>query len=311
MGQIGSLISDSLPPAPTFSVDQIPDLTGKIAIVTGSSAGIGMITVKHLLNHNATVYMANRSAEKTARAIQKLKEETGKEAIFLKLDLTDLNGVKKAAAEYMSKEKELHMLFNNAGVMMCPIKDVTLNDYDLQFGTNVIGHFCFTTQLLPILTSTARSTGRPVRVVNVSSAGHRLANTIDFETLKNTPKRVSAGTTYLYNQSKLGNILFSNELARRYADQGIVSTALHPGNLKTELQRHFGWVRELAMGWMFGDAEKGALTQLWAATMPETEGFNGKYLTAWARVGTPNPASQNPALAKKLWEWLDEQVSGI
>ncbi|KAL0961442.1 hypothetical protein HGRIS_006387 [Hohenbuehelia grisea] len=310
MGLVASLYDDMFPPKSKFSVDDIPDLSGKVAIVTGSSAGIGVETVKALLIHNAKVYMANRSEEKTAPIIKKLKEETGKEAIFLKLDLANLRAVKQAAAEYLSKENQLHMLFN-AGVMVPPIGKVTDDGYDLQFGTNVLGHYFLTTQLLPVLVATARATGKPSRVINTSSNGHRLAKTIDFKTLKDGPQRIKKGEANLYAQSKLGNILFANELARQYGDQGIVSTSAHPGTLRTELQRDVSTVQMVLIGWLLHPAEKGALTQLWAGTMPETESYNGEYLSAWARIVKPNAASQDPALAKKLWDWMEEQVAGI
>ncbi|KAL0961446.1 hypothetical protein HGRIS_006391 [Hohenbuehelia grisea] len=311
MSIVAAFFDDAFPPKSKFSVDDIPDLTGKIAIVTGSSAGIGVETVKALLIHNAKVYMANRSEAKTAPIIQKLKEETGKEAIFLKLDLSNLRQVKQAAAEYLSKENELHMLFNNAGVMVPPIENITSDGYDLQFGTNVLGHFLFTTQLLPVLLSAARTTGKPSRVINTSSNAHRIAKTIEFETLKDGPKRLKKSPSNLYAQSKLGNILFANELARRYGDQGIVSTSLHPGLLRTELQRDMSKTQMRLFGWTFQPAEKGALTQLWAGTMPETEAYNGKYLSAWARVSQPNAASQDTVLAKNLWDWLEDQVAQL
>ncbi|KAI0040865.1 NAD(P)-binding protein [Auriscalpium vulgare] len=137
MGNWWSVLAQAFPPKPTWGIDNIPDLTGKVLIVTGAgNAGIGKETVKALLLHNAKVYIAARSEERALASISALKEDTGKEAIFLKLDLADLPQVRAAAEEFLSKEKELHILFLNAGVMACPVDWTTAQGYDMQFGTN-------------------------------------------------------------------------------------------------------------------------------------------------------------------------------
>ncbi|EAU85783.2 hypothetical protein CC1G_15043 [Coprinopsis cinerea okayama7 len=136
-------ITEAFPPKPTWGVDDIPDLTGKVVIVTGATAGIGQETAKALLAHNAKVYVAARSETKAEETIRVLKELTGKEALFLKLDLGDLKSVKQAAEEFQRKETELHILFNNAGVGATPIEMTTVQGYDMQFGTNVLGSLPF------------------------------------------------------------------------------------------------------------------------------------------------------------------------
>lgn len=128
-----------MPPKATFFVEQIPDLTGKVAIVTGANSGIGKETAKVLLAHGAKVYIAARNQAASQEAIRQLKQETGNEAIFLKLDLSDLKAIKASAKEFLSKETQLHILLNNAGVMVPSIELVTADGYDLQFGTNVLG----------------------------------------------------------------------------------------------------------------------------------------------------------------------------
>jgi len=143
MGLVLSYLISSFPPASHFTVKDIPDLSGKVIIVTGANTGIGKETAKALLSHNAKVYIAARSKEKAEQAIADLKDQTGKEAIFLKLDLSDLNSVKAAAEEFQSQEKALHVLFNNAGVMMPPMDQLTTQGYDLQIGTNTLGPFYF------------------------------------------------------------------------------------------------------------------------------------------------------------------------
>ncbi|TDL27094.1 NAD-binding protein [Rickenella mellea] len=305
------LIDQSFPPKSKFNVEDIPDLTGKIVIVTGGNTGVGKETIKALLQHNAKVYMASRSKEKAEEAIADLKEDTGKDAIFLQLDLASLDAVKKATEEFASKETKLHILFNNGGVMFPPVKEVTTDGYDLQFGTNVIGHFYFTKLLLPTLLETAKtSPDGKVRVVNTSSSMHMFAN-LHFDTFRDGKKRAQMRTTKLYAQSKLGNVAFARELARRYGDQGIVSTSLNPGNLKTDLQRHVPSLLRKILDLSLYPAPYGALTQLYAGTSPGGADLNGKYLIPWARVGTARKDSSDPETGVSLWEWLEEQVKDL
>ncbi|RXW24439.1 hypothetical protein EST38_g1427 [Candolleomyces aberdarensis] len=306
------LFREGFPPKSTFSVDDIPDLSGKVIIVTGANTGVGKETAKALLNHNAKVYIAARSQEKTEKAIQDLKNETGKEAIFLKLDLASLNAIKAAAEEFLSKETELHVLFNNAGVMVPPIDDLTADGYDLQFGTNTLGHFYFTKLLLPALLKGAKSSpDGTARVVNTSSSASLFASKINFDTLKDSPARRKSGPNRLYMQSKLGNAIFAKELARRYGDQGIVSTGLNPGNLSSDLQRHLGRIETKLVGLLLHPTPMGALTQLWAGTTQEGATLNGKYLIPWARIGTGNPVIQDEKVGADLWKWFEDQVANI
>ncbi|THH01125.1 hypothetical protein EW026_g1514 [Hermanssonia centrifuga] len=210
---MSGMLTNAFPPKPTWSVDESPDLSGQIIIVTGGNTGIGKETSKALLTHNAKVYIAGRNKEKVEEAIQDLLQETGKQAHALQLDLADLKAIKQAAEDFQTKETQLHVLFNSAGVMFPPIEMVTADGYDLQFGTNVLGHFYFTRLLTPMLLSTAASTpGGKVRVINTSSMGHLMGNKhIDYETLKDGPQRVKMGTQKLYFQSK-----FAAEFGGKY-----------------------------------------------------------------------------------------------
>ncbi|KAJ7787672.1 NAD-P-binding protein, partial [Mycena olivaceomarginata] len=279
------------PPKSKFSVDDIPDLSGQVIIVTGANIGVGKETVKALLQHNAKVYLAARSPEKAKEAIDDLKSQTGKEAEFLQLDLADLHSVKRAVEEFTKKETRLDVLFNNG--YGPPIEQLTAQGYDLTFGTNVLGHFCLTKLLLPTLSATA-SPGKPARVINTSSIA---------------PARKKMGVNKLYYQSKFANVAFSNELFRRYGDQGIVSVALNPGNLKSGLQRHLTGITKWLVESVCHPTPFGALTQLWAGTSDEGAKFGGKYLIPWARMGT-NP-STDAQTEKALWTWLEEQVAQI
>ncbi|KAL1690645.1 hypothetical protein GGG16DRAFT_55211 [Schizophyllum commune] len=316
---MGQFWSECLPPPPTWTTADIPDLTGKVALVTGGNTGIGKETVRALLEHNATVYLAARNADKATAAIAELKEATGKEARFLKLDLSDLHAIKAAAEEFLGKERHLDILFNSAGVMMTPVDECTqfFVGYDLQFGTNVLGHFYFTKLLLPSLLppegADPKST-ESARVITTSSIGHRPGR-LDFNTLRDSPLRRRKWTQTLYFQSKLGDILIASELQRQYGDKGIVSIAVNPGNLNSELYRH---MPKLQVALLVSSSRPflyppplGALTQLYAGTAPEAANFGGEYLMPWARRGKAQALARDEQLARELWKWCEEQVEQI
>ncbi|OAX43192.1 NAD(P)-binding protein [Rhizopogon vinicolor AM-OR11-026] len=284
-------------------------MSGKVVLVTGANAGIGKETARVLLTKNAKVYLACRDTAKGEAAISELKHSTGREAILLQLNLANLQSIKAAAEEFLSKEPVLHVLFNNAGVMSPPIEMLTDDGYDLQFGTNVLGHFYLSKLLMPALLAAAATDGS-ARVVNTASNGHWLSG-LDYNTFRDSPARRSKSPTGLYSQSKTGNIIFAAELARRYGDQGIVSTALNPGSIKTEISRHQTSFLQMLLNMFFYDVSQGALTQLYAGTTAEGAGLNGKYLIPWARVGNPRADTQDPQQGKELWNWLEEQVKDL
>ncbi|EJU00096.1 NADP-binding protein [Dacryopinax primogenitus] len=314
---MGQSFSEMFPPKTKWLPDQIPDQTGKVAIVTGGNTGLGFATCRHLLEHNTRVYLAARSPAKAEEAIQHLKDLTKKEDIhFLQLDLADLPSVKKAADEFKAKEKRLDMLFNSGGVMIPPKSMLTAQGYDLQFGTNTIGHGVFTFFLLPVLLETAKETG-DVRVVNTSSNGHAFApkGGIAWDQVKDGLAREKAWNDWTsYGMSKFGNVLFSKELARRYADQGIVSTSLNPGAIRTDLQRHLkskriqAWIIDKLL---YPLEPYGPLTQLYAGTAPEAKSLSGKYLIPWARVGVARPDTGDVEQAKELWALIEEEAGKL
>ncbi|KAG7449874.1 NAD-P-binding protein [Guyanagaster necrorhizus] len=303
-------LSQSFPPAPKWAADQIPDLSGRVIIVTGGNTGIGKETIRALLKRNAKVYIAARSEKKAQSAIRELLKDTGKEALFLKLDLASLKSVREAASEFKSKELELHILFNNAGVMWPPLHQASADGYDLQFATNVMGHFLLTYLLLGHLKTGAKSLPeKKSRIINTSSGASYLTHRIDWDSLVDGPKRQSwwSSTEALYHQSKFANVVLSNELGRRYGDDGIVSISLNPGNINSELLRHKPLVQHLSRYFLYSTTY-GALTQLWAGTAPEAAACNGMFLAPWARIARPNPCTDDPAVAKKLWGWLEEHA---
>ncbi|KAH9847103.1 NAD-P-binding protein [Lenzites betulinus] len=309
---MSSTCTNMFPPKPTWGVDDIPDLSGKVMIVTGGNTGIGKETVKALLNHNAKVYIAGRNPQKVKEAIEDLRQATGKEAFFLQVDLADLQSIKQGVSDYLAKEARLDVLFNSGGVMVPPIEQITKDGYDLQFGTNVLGHYYLTQLLLPLLIASAEtSPDGKARVINTSSMGHRYSSSIDFNTLRDGPARVKLGTMRLYSQSKFGNVVYSNELHRRYADQGIVSVSLHPGNLKTDLQRHASSIANVLVQPLLYPAPMGALTQLYAGTSAEGAKLGGQYLIPWARVGRARKETDDAELGRKLWDWLEDAVKNI
>ncbi|TFK96602.1 NAD-P-binding protein [Pterulicium gracile] len=313
MGITYSILTEIFPPKSQFDPERdIPDLSDQVMIVTGGYTGIGYHTVKALLVKGAKVYIAGRNKDKGEKAIAQLKQETnGKEALFLELDLANLKSVQNAAAEFVRREGRLHVLFNNGGVSTPPVSDVTSDGYDLQFGTNVVGHFYFTKLLLPILLATAKTTtSGKVRVVSTSSMAHLMGD-LDFATFRDGPARKKKSTLMLYAQSKFGNVVLSNQLAKRYGDQGIVSTSLHPGILRTELGRHLSTIEQLLLSTMCYDPPYGALTQLWAGATDEGLKYNGMYLIPWAREGRPNPRTNDEKTGDELWTWLEEQVKDI
>ncbi|ESK95441.1 hypothetical protein Moror_995 [Moniliophthora roreri MCA 2997] len=308
MGLILSGISQSWPSPPAFSVGDIPDQTGKVILITGGNTGIGFETAKALLPKNAKVYIACRSRTKAQSAIERLHEATGKEAIFLELDLASLDSIEKAAETFLSKEKELHILFNNAGVMVPEISQLTAEGYDLTIGTNVLGHYYFTQLLLPALLAVSLNGPKKSRVVTTASLTSELVSSVHYECFRDGPLRRKLGVQRLYAESKFLNVVFATELARRYGAKGIVSTSLNPGNIETDLLRTLTGVKKWLISKMLYPMPMGALTGLYAGTSEDADDFNGLYFGPWARKLPPNPATQKPEEGKKLWDWLEEQV---
>ena len=206
------------------------DLTGTIAVVTGASAGIGVETARALAAAGAAVVLAARNAERTEAAAESIRERVpGAELEVGALDLTSLDSVRAFAAWYLERHDELHLLVNNAGVMYTPFER-TADGFEMQFGTNHLGHFLLTCLLVPALLA-----GAPSRVVNLSSGGHFGSDIVwddpNFE-------RREYDKFAAYGQSKTANILFSVELDRRLGDRGVHAYAVHPGMIATELGRY-------------------------------------------------------------------------
>ncbi|CBQ72111.1 related to Oxidoreductase, short-chain dehydrogenase [Sporisorium reilianum SRZ2] len=290
---------------PSFKSSDIPDLTGRVAIVTGGNSGLGENSCLELARNGAKVYMASRTESKAQEAIAKIKQAVPKADIhFLQLDLTELAAVRKAADDFLSREKRLDILLNNAGVMATPYT-FTKDGLELQVGTNVVGHYLFSVLLLPTLYRTSKlpeyaaPDSPTVRIVQVSSLGHMSSpSDTSFRDLDAVNKQhwpEAKGTWDRYGKSKLGNILIANELAKLLPkDARISSISVHPGVVKTGLTRgpiaSYGRIVD-ALLWfaspLMTAPQDGALTQLYACASLEVDrlGLSGQYLVPVAKVG--------------------------
>ncbi|MDF5736020.1 MULTISPECIES: SDR family NAD(P)-dependent oxidoreductase [unclassified Nostoc] len=241
-----------------WNAENIPSQKGRVAIVTGSSSGIGYETARVLANKQASVIIAVRNLDKGNKALAKiLQQNQDADVKVMELDLANLASVKNFAENFQKNYLRLDLLINNAGVMIPPYSKTT-DGFELQFGTNHLGHFALTGQLLELLISTEGS-----RIVNLSSGAHSIGK-IDFDDL-NWEKR-SYAKWKAYGDSKLANIYFTYELDRKLKDNGIdiLVTASHPGWTATELQRT-GGVVEYLTGILAQDITMGALPTLRAA----------------------------------------------
>lgn len=205
----------------------LPDQTGKVFIVTGGNAGVGKELAQILYSRNAKIYVASRSESKALAAIDEIKQKhtTSKgELHFLHLDLNDLRSVRVAAADFLSRERILHVLWNNAGVMIPPQGSLTAQKYELQLGTNNVAPFLFTKLLTPVLLGTAKSSpAGAVRVIWVaSSAADRFPPEGGVD-MSNLDYKNDKGAWHKYGVSKAGNILHAKEYAKRYGQDGILS----------------------------------------------------------------------------------------
>ncbi|KAJ7612015.1 NAD(P)-binding protein [Mycena polygramma] len=309
-----SLLGQFYPPKPQWWQKDIPDLTGKVMLVTGAKGGIGKETVKALLQHNAKVYLAARGREDTEKVIHELEKITGKTAIFLELDLASLASTKRAAEEFLSKEKELHVLFNNAGVMWPKLELLTQDGYDLQWGVHVVGTHLFTKLILPALFAGAQSSSDgKARIVTTSSSAAYLEDDIHWDTFKPGPARTKYGSTKLYYQSKLAQVIWSRQLAKRYGDKNIFSISLNPGNLRTDLQRYQSPIAYFFFKTMLHPVDPyGPLTQLYGGTSEQVlkskNEAGNQFLIPWAREGPMPPGALKSGVGQRLWEYLETEV---
>jgi NAD(P)-dependent dehydrogenase (short-subunit alcohol dehydrogenase family) len=297
-----------------WTAEQIPDQQGRVAIVTGANSGLGLSTARELARHGASVVLACRDTEKGAQAQRAIESETADAKVELAaLDLADLSSVESFADGFRSGNDGLDLLVNNAGVMAPPRRE-TKDGFELQLGTNHLGHFALTARLLHAMD------GRPdARVVTVSSNAHKMGR-INFNDLQ-SQHRYFRWTAYA--QSKLADLSFALELDRRLraADSEIKSVAAHPGYAATNLQTAAPPAFDRLVGRLGNvlvaqSADMGALPILYAATSPEVEG--GAYVgpgglgefRGHPHLASPTRAARDEETARRLWE-VSEELTGV
>jgi NAD(P)-dependent dehydrogenase (short-subunit alcohol dehydrogenase family) len=291
-----------------WTEQHIPDQHGRVAIVTGANTGLGFETARMLAGRGATVVLAVRDVEKGKQAAARITGDVSVQA----LDLSSLDSVRSAAADLRATHPRIDLLINNAGVMYTP-KQTTADGFELQFGTNHLGHFALTGLLLDRLLPVPGS-----RVVTVSSTGHRIRAAIHFDDLQweRSYSRVAA-----YGQAKLANLMFTYELQRRLAPHGTtVAVAAHPGLANTELSRNIPTALRVPLTWLVPllsqKAEMGALPTLRAATDPAALG--GQYYgpggrgenSGYPKLVTSSPDSYDHATQQRLWT-VSEELTGV
>ena len=301
-----------------WSIENIPNLSGQIVVITGANSGLGYATSEALAKNQATVILACRSLEKGEAAKQAiLQESPGASLRVMQLDLSSLTSIRAFAEAYKQEYDTLNILINNAGVMALPHKK-TADGFEMQFGTNHLGHFALTGLLVNRLQATPNS-----RVVTVSSGLHRRGR-LEFDNLQGEK---SYDKWQAYSNSKIANLYFTYELQRRLAKAGAstMSTAAHPGYAATNLQqagpemsgsRVQKWFMSLANRFVAQSAEMGALPQLYAAVSLDVVG--GDYIGPNGRnemKGHPTkvrsvPLSYDEQIAAKLWQ-VSETLTGI
>jgi NAD(P)-dependent dehydrogenase (short-subunit alcohol dehydrogenase family) len=293
-----------------WGIADIPDQTGRIAVITGANSGIGFQAAWYLARRGATVVLAARDPGKTSGARDRLLGQIPEASLdSVALDLASLESVRHAAIEIRARYPRLDLLINNAGVMMTP-HGQTADGFELQFGTNHLGHFALTGLVLPSLLEVDGS-----RVVTVSSNGHKMGR-IDFTDLQSEQRynRVTA-----YAQSKLANLMFTYELQRRlaHAHAHTIAVAAHPGTSDTALVRHLPvWMQVGSRLVPNQDAARGALPTVRAATDPAASGGDyygpsglGEFSGPPVRVRS-SARSRDPAAQKQLWA-ISEQLTGV
>jgi NAD(P)-dependent dehydrogenase (short-subunit alcohol dehydrogenase family) len=292
------------------------DLAGKTVLVTGGYSGLGLETVRALAGGGADLIVGARRPDVAAEDLTGIANVT-----ILTLDLSDPASIDAFAADVAGVTPKLDILINNAAIMACPLaRDA--RGYESQFATNHLGHFQMTARVWPLI----RAAGPGARVVALSSIGHA-RNGLDLDDVNF--ERRDYEKWLAYAQAKSGNALFAFQLDRLAAPHGVRAFSVHPGGIKTPLQRHLTMDEQIAMGWykpdgtvidIFKTTEQGAATSVWCATSPMLDGKGGVYCEdcdialPWVEGMSPytgvRPHVSDPALAEGLWD-LSERMTGV
>ncbi|XP_067879773.1 retinol dehydrogenase 14a [Heterodontus francisci] len=283
-------------------------MRGQTVIVTGANSGIGKATAAGLARLQARVILACRDEKAAEEAAQEIRQQAGGsgELLVRRLDLASLSSVRSFCQRIIEEEPRLDVLINNAGIFQCPYMK-TEDGFEMQFGVNHLGHFLLTNLLLDLLKRSA-----PSRIVVVSSKLYKYGE-INFDDL-NSEK--SYNKSFAYGRSKLANILFTHELAKKLEDTGVTANVLHPGIVRTNLGRHInipllGQPLFKMVSWaFFKTPEQGAQTTLYLATSPEVKGVSGKYFGDCKQEELLSKAMDD-MVAKKLWDASERMVGLI
>ncbi|KFX89677.1 hypothetical protein V495_04427 [Pseudogymnoascus sp. VKM F-4514 (FW-929)] len=324
-----SQFSAFFPPSPKFTDKNLPSLKGKVYIVTGGASGVGYELAKILYVAGGTVYIAARSIPRCEGAIEKIKSETGTskgkngQLKRMVVDLADMTTLKPAAEKFMREESRLDVLVHNAAVMTPPAGSKDTHGHDLEVGTNCLSPYLLTMLLEPIISRTATAPGTQplsVRIVWVVSLlqGGTLPGAMKFD--KNgTPAILEKPFMGNYLQSKAGAAWLADEFAKRLGSKGVLSISVHPGLMRTELQRSWGLFTRVAMSVVFRSPPVfGAYSELYAGFSPEIKAeHNGGHMMAWGRIaelpkdiiqGTKSKAEGGTGAKATFMKYCDREV---
>ncbi|GCE10830.1 oxidoreductase [Tengunoibacter tsumagoiensis] len=296
----------------------MPDLTGRVALITGANSGLGLETARALAAHGAHVILTSRSVDKGQRAMQRLQAQFPLAKLeYRQLDLASQRGIREFAREFQQEHSRLDLLFNNAGVMAIP-RSETVDGFETQFGTNHLGHFALTGLLLPTLLETPNS-----RIITTSSMARRFGE-LNFDDLQ---RKHAYSRWEAYGQSKKANLLFAFELQRRLKSIGssTLSVAAHPGFANTNLQsvsattsnsRFEVLMYKYLNPSVAQSAAMGALPQLFAATssmifggeLVGPGGFLG--MRGYPKVEARSQREYNASVARRLWD-ISTELTGV
>jgi NAD(P)-dependent dehydrogenase (short-subunit alcohol dehydrogenase family) len=278
-------------------------LQGKTCMITGASSGLGRVTALELARMGASLVLVCRDRTRGENVVAEIRERTGNAAVDLMLaDLSVQRSIRTLAADFLARGKPLHILVNNAGVFNLK-RELTADGIETVFALNHLSYFMLTLLLLDRIKQSA-----PARIVNVASHAHRWGS-INFDDLGGAR---SYRSSRMYGQSKLANILFTYELARRLEGTGVTVNCAHPGAVATGLGANNGALAKLLMpviGLFMRSPEQGAATQIHLASSPELEGVSGKYFVD-CKPAQSSPESCNTAIARRLWD-VSAEMTGI
>ncbi len=276
--------------------DASQPMAGKVCLITGATSGIGEVTARALAQQGATVCLVGRNAERCQATAGRIRSAApGALVDFLVADLSSQEDVRRLAREVRERYPRLDVLVNNAGALFMS-RGESVDGIERTLALNHLGYFLLTDLLLESLKAAA-----PARVVNVSSDAHRMVAGLDFDDLEG--RRKYAGMR-VYSRSKLANILFTRELARRLEGTGVTANALHPGVVATNFGADNGALAKTlrrVCDWFSISAEQGAKTSIHLASSPTVEGVSGRYFVK-CREARPNAAARDDAAARRLWD---------